>query len=115
MQFERHVAPIERIYFSPYLATAGTGDYLMDEDARKLSLGMLLRGKHELGLSLKNFVLVGYRPSDILAGVAAGEQTNSLLSANICNELAGIDYLPVRAIKDAIPYLEGADWVLTKR
>jgi len=114
-QFERHAAPVDMVYFSPCLPTAGIGECAKDEDALKLGPGMLLRAKRELGLSLEDSILCSYRPSDILAGVAAGLRTNSLFSAGIFTGLSEIDYLPVGTIKDVISCLEGADSALTMR
>lgn len=111
-QFEMHDATIDRVYFSPYHPTAGIGDYRKDEDTRKPGPGMLLKAKLELGLSLEESVLVGDRPSDILAGFAAGVRTNILLSTDIFPELSGLDYLRVRTIKDVIPCLECVDSAL---
>ncbi|NBT76387.1 MAG: HAD family hydrolase [Betaproteobacteria bacterium] len=110
-QFEKHGAPIDRVYFSPYHPTAGVGKYRKDEDTRKPGPG----AKHELGLSLEDSVLVGDKPSDILAGITAGVGTNVLFSDNTFVELAGLDYLPVRELKDVIPCLEGAVTTLAQR
>jgi D-glycero-D-manno-heptose 1,7-bisphosphate phosphatase len=114
-QFEKHGAPIDRVYFSPYHPTAGVGKYRKDEDTRKPGPGMILKAKHELGLSLEDSVLVGDKPSDILAGITAGVGTNVLFSDDTFFELAGLDYLPVRALKDVIPCLEGAVTTLAQR
>jgi D-glycero-D-manno-heptose 1,7-bisphosphate phosphatase len=107
-QFEKHGAPIQRVYFSLYHPTAGVGKYRKDEDTRKPGPGMTLRAKHELGLSLEDSVIVGDKPSDILAGITASAGTNVLFSDDTFVELAGLDYLPDRALKDVIPCLEGA-------
>ena len=107
-QFEKHGAPIDRVYFSPYHPTAGVGEYRKDEDTRKPRPGMILKAKRELSLSLENSILVGDKPTDILAGIAAGVQKNVLFSDDAFAELAGLDYLPVRALVDVIPCLEGA-------
>ena len=114
-QFEKHGAPIDRVYFSPYHPTAGVGEYRKDEDTRKPGPGMILRAKRELGLSLENSILVGDKPSDILAGITAGVRTNVLFSDDAFAELAGLDYLPVRALKDVIPCLEGAFTALAQQ
>ncbi len=114
-QFEKHGAPIDRVYFSPYHPTAGIGKYRKDEDTRKPGPGMILRAKRELGLSLEDSILVGDKPSDILAGITAGVRTNVLLSDDTYVELMGLDYLPVRALKDVIPCLEGAVAALAQR
>lgn len=76
---------------------------------------MILRAKRELGLSLDDSVLVGDKPSDILAGITAGVRTNVLFSDDAFAELAGLDYLPVRALKDVTPCLKGAVTALAQR
>ena len=107
-QFERRGATIDRVYFSPFHPTSGIGEYMRDEDTRKPGPGMILRAKLELGLSLEDSVLIGDKPSDILAGIAAGVKTNVLFSNDVFPELAGIDYLAVPNLKDAIACLDGA-------
>ncbi len=114
-QFQKHGAPIDRVYFSPYHPTAGIGEYRKDEDTRKPGPGMILRAKRELGLSLENSVLVGDKPSDILAGITAGVRTNILFANDAFAELAGLNYLTVRTLKEVIPCLEGAVAALTQR
>lgn len=114
-QFEKYGAPIDRVYFSPYHPTAGIGKYRKDEDTRKPGPGMIIRAKRELALSLEDSVLVGDKPSDTLAGIAAGVRTDILFSDDTFVELAGLDYLPVRVLKDVIPCLEGAVTALAQR
>lgn len=107
-QFERRGAPIDKVYFSPYHPTAGIGEYRQDENTRKPGPGMLLRAHHELGLSLKDSILIGDKPSDIQAGGAAGVGLNILFSDESPTALAGIRYVAVHRLRDAISYLEGA-------
>lgn len=106
-QFERRGAPIDKVYFSPFHPTAGVGEYRKDEDTRKPGPGMIFKAKHELGLSLEHSILIGDKPSDIQAGLAAGVGLNILYSDDVYPELAGLPYLPLRALEDAIPYLTG--------
>jgi D-glycero-D-manno-heptose 1,7-bisphosphate phosphatase len=105
-QFEKHGAPIDKVYFSPYHPLAGIGNYRKNEETRKPGPGMILAAQRELGLSLEDSILVGDKPSDILAGIAAGVQTNVLFSNNKFTELVGLDYLRVQALKEVIPCLK---------
>ncbi|MFC5299806.1 D-glycero-alpha-D-manno-heptose-1,7-bisphosphate 7-phosphatase [Azospira restricta] len=114
-QFERQGAPIDKVYFSPYHPTAGIGEYRQDEDTRKPGPGMILRAHRELGVSLEKSILIGDKPSDIQAGVAAGVGLNILFSNESPAALEGLRYVPVRTLKDAISCLEGAGTALALR
>ncbi len=114
-QFQKHGAFIDRVYFSPYHPTAGIGEYRKDEDTRKPGPGMTLGAKRELGLSLENSVDVGDKQSDILAGITARVRTNILFASDAFAELAGLNYLMVRALKEVVPCLEGAVAALAQR
>jgi D-glycero-D-manno-heptose 1,7-bisphosphate phosphatase len=81
-QFDQNDAHIDRVYFSPFHPTEGIGEYRRQEETRKPGPGMILRAQSELGLSLKQSVLIGDQPSDVLAGFAAGVGTNILLSCD---------------------------------
>lgn len=105
-EFDRQKASIDKVYFSPYHPTAGVGIYRQDEDTRKPRPGMILKAQQEFNLSLANSILIGDKSSDIQAGVAAGVRLNILFSSASHPELAGADYLPIQALKDAIPYLD---------
>lgn len=59
---------IDKIYFCPH----GIND---DCDCRKPKPGMLLRGKQELNLDMKNSYMIGDMTSDIKAGENAGTKT----------------------------------------
>lgn len=97
---------MDKVYFSPYHPTAGIGVYRQDEGTRKPRPGMILKAQQKFNLSLPNSVLVGDKSSDIQAGVAAGVGMNLLFSAVCEPELAGVDHVPIQALKDAIPYLD---------
>lgn len=114
-QFEQRGAPIDKVYFSPYHPTAGIGEYRKVEDTRKPGPGMIFRAERELGLSLRRSILIGDQPSDIQAGIAAGVGRNLLFSSDVYPELAGLPYIPVGALKEAIDWLDGAAAVLATR
>lgn len=108
-QFEQRGAPIDKVYFSPYHPTAGIGQYRKDENTRKPGPGMILQAHRELDLSLKDSILIGDKPSDIQAGVAAGVGLNILFSNDSPAVLEGLRYVLVSTLKEAIFCLEGAE------
>jgi D-glycero-D-manno-heptose 1,7-bisphosphate phosphatase len=59
------------VYYCPYHPEHGIGDYKADSFDRKPNPGMILRARDELGLSLKDSILVGDKASDIAAAKAA--------------------------------------------
>ena len=78
-QFEAAGAPIDKVYFCPYHAEAGVGEFRRESAFRKPNPGMILQARDEFSLDLAASVLVGDKPSDILAGQRAGVGTNLLL------------------------------------
>ena len=73
-------APIERVFFSPFHPIEGLGKYKKDDFSRKPNPGMILQAQEELGLDLKNSILIGDKSTDIEAGISAGVGTNLYLS-----------------------------------
>lgn len=71
-QFRRRNICIAGVYHCPYHPTGGVGDYRRESYDRKPNPGMLFRAQQDLGLDLKNSVLVGDKISDMEAGRAAG-------------------------------------------
>lgn len=110
-EFDRRGAPIDKVYFSPFHPTSGIGQFRKFEDTRKPGPGMILKAQHELGLSLPDSVLIGDKPSDILAGNAAGVGLNIIFSNNIYSELENMKYISVGKLVDAIPFLNGVAMV----
>jgi D-glycero-D-manno-heptose 1,7-bisphosphate phosphatase len=81
-RFAAEGAPLARVYHSPYHPVHGVGPYRRDAACRKPNPGMILDARAELGLNLGASVLVGDRPSDVVAGRRAGVGTNLLLRAD---------------------------------
>ncbi len=109
LEFERRGATIDKVYFSPFHPTEGLGFYRQDEDTRKPRPGMILKAQNEFNLSLMKSILVGDKPSDIQAGIAAGVGVNVLFSPNNHTELAGFGHVLVGALRDVITYLENVE------
>ncbi|KRD34052.1 D,D-heptose 1,7-bisphosphate phosphatase [Lysobacter sp. Root916] len=76
--FAAEGAPIDRVYFDPTHPEHGIGDYRRESPMRKPNPGMLLAAAQEFGVSLADSLLVGDKPSDILAGQRAGLATTLL-------------------------------------
>lgn len=108
-EFDRHQAPIDKVYYSPYHPTHGLGKFLKEENTRKPGPGMLLIAQQEFGLSLADSVLVGDKLSDIQAGIAAGVGTNILLSTIPCSELAGVEHVVVNCLEEVTRHFDAQD------
>lgn len=80
-RFEQEGAAIDAVYFCPSHPTEGVGRYRVESSDRKPGPGMILRAAAELNLDLAQSVLIGDKPSDVLAGEAAGVGRLMLLRA----------------------------------
>lgn len=84
---------ITAVYHCPHHPTEAMPRYLRDCDCRKPKPGMLFRASADYGLNLQQCVLIGDRPTDIKAGIAAGISTNVLFGEkNIRPELQGLQF-----------------------
>lgn len=72
LQFIECGGQIDAVYFCPYHPVDGIGEYRIDSDCRKPAPGMFLKAQRELDIDMKSSVLIGDRPSDMQAGLAAG-------------------------------------------
>lgn len=104
-RFAEQDAPIDKVYFSPYHPTEGQGKYKKDDVSRKPHPGMLLQAERELNLDLASSVLIGDKPSDIQAGIAAGVGCNILFEPIEPPELAGVAYKRISSLLDALPLM----------
>lgn len=81
--------------------------YLKDDFSRKPNPGMLFQAREELDLDLSGSILIGDKPSDIQAGIAAGIGINLLFAVDSPTELEGVSYQKIVALRDALPHLVG--------
>jgi D,D-heptose 1,7-bisphosphate phosphatase len=70
--FAAHGAPISAVYHCPHFLTGRIAALAVDCDCRKPKPGLILRARDELGLCLQASVMIGDKPSDILAARNAG-------------------------------------------
>ncbi len=67
-----HGACIDAFYYCPHHATEGVGEYRVECECRKPKPGMLLTAAREWNIDLARSWMVGDKPSDAEAGIAAG-------------------------------------------
>ena len=79
---------IEQVYYCPFHATAGIGEYRQDSFDRKPNPGMILQAEAAFKLDLPGSVLIGDKDSDMTAGRAAGVGYNVLLTPDMAGTAA---------------------------
>lgn len=79
-RFADEGAPIDAVYHCPTHPTEGIGAYRVESPRRKPNPGMFLEARDALGLDLGASILLGDKPSDIDAGLAAGVGLNLWLA-----------------------------------
>jgi D-glycero-D-manno-heptose 1,7-bisphosphate phosphatase len=89
-EFRAQDVYIDQVYFCPYHATHGIGEYKRESIFRKPGPGMILQAAKEFDVNLEKSVLVGDKETDILAGIAAGVGCN-LLYYNVSHEEVSIE------------------------
>lgn len=102
-------AALDAIYYCPHHPEGAVAAYRAVCDCRKPAPGMLLRAAAELGIDLRESVMVGDAPSDIEAGRRAGCRT-VLLRADgdaVADRIAPDHVAPDLAA--------AADWILAAR
>ena len=81
-EFQSNGIIIKKVNFCPHHPQASIDSYKMDCKCRKPKPGMILKAKKEFNLDLKKSILIGDRPSDIQAGIAAGIEKNFWINTN---------------------------------
>lgn len=88
-QFVEEGARLDAVYHCPFHPVHGIGEWKREHEDRKPSPGMLRRAALDLGLDLRNSVLVGDRCADIEAANAAGLRQAFLLAGTEKNGCPG--------------------------
>ena len=99
-EFEREGCPIDEIYFCPTHPQHGLGEYRRESPRRKPNPGMILDAQAAFDVDLASSILIGDKPGDIAAGLAAGIGCNVLLSP-AANEEANPDGPVVHSLGEA--------------
>lgn len=101
-----HGVTLDGVYHCPHLPDAPLAAWRRHCDCRKPAPGMLRRAARDLDLDLSACVMVGDKPSDMLAGRAAG------VAACIRIDHASCDFTDPPADFTCGSLAEGARWLL---
>jgi D-glycero-D-manno-heptose 1,7-bisphosphate phosphatase len=71
-KFAEQGAPITEVYFCPYHAEHGIGEYKKESSDRKPNPGMLLKATEKYQIDLANSIMIGDKESDMEAAKRAG-------------------------------------------
>jgi D-glycero-D-manno-heptose 1,7-bisphosphate phosphatase len=105
-EFARRDAPITGVYFCPFHPEHGVGAYKRDAECRKPNPGMILDAARDFALDLAACVLVGDKPSDIVAGQRAGVGCNVLYAPAPVEDAPAVPV--IRRLNELAPYLSPA-------
>jgi D-glycero-D-manno-heptose 1,7-bisphosphate phosphatase len=105
-----HGVTLDGVYHCPHLPDAPLAAWRRHCDCRKPAPGMLRRAARDLDLDLCACVMVGDKPSDMLAGRAAGVAACIRIAGGIDN--ASHDFTDAPADFTCSSLAEGARWLL---
>lgn len=103
-EFAKEDVELDAVYFCPYHPEHGLGEYRREHQDRKPGPGMLLRAGLELGVDLRDSVMVGDRCSDVGAANAAGLREAFLLTGTEVEGCPGA-YIEVQALAEVETWL----------
>ena len=106
-EFAREGVRLGAVYHCPYHPEHGVGEFRREHEDRKPGPGMLLRAARELGLELRDSVMVGDRCSDVAAANAAGLRQAFLISGTEAARCGG-EYREVKGLGEVEEWLQGA-------
>lgn len=95
---------LDAVYYCPFHPEHGIGEYKREHEDRKPGTGMLLRGSRDLGIELRDSVMVGDRCSDIAAANAAELRQAFLVSGTETVGCRG-NYLEVGSLAEVERWL----------
>lgn len=108
-RFGDHGCRIDRVEFCPTHPQHGIGRYRVDSECRKPRPGMILQAARDFAIDLGQSILIGDKPSDIEAGLAAGVGTTVLFRDPGSGEPGDVrdagQRLTVTDLRDVIPLI----------
>lgn len=78
--YRKNNALIEKIYFCPHHQEGKVKKYKKKCECRKPKPGLLIKASKDLKINLKSSIMVGDKPTDVLAGMESGCKTVLLRS-----------------------------------
>jgi len=103
-RFLAHGVTVSKVYYSPYHPEEAVGRYRRHAWCRKPNPGMLLQAQRELGIAMRESIMVGDKPTDIEAGIRAGIATNIMVAAPDARVACG-DGIVIPSIEGLRAYL----------
>lgn len=77
-EFQKYGFVFDGMYFAPHHPDSKEERYQKGEEFRKPNTGMILQAQKDFNINLAQSVLIGDKPTDILAGLNAGIGRNIL-------------------------------------
>ncbi len=101
-EFQTRNAPLDAIYFCPYHAELGIGEYRRDSPCRKPKPGMLLQAAADHDIHLPASCLIGDRLTDMQAAAAAELSQYWLLGNREQANLPSLNYIEI--LSEVLPF-----------
>ncbi len=98
-EFEARAARIDCVYYCPFHPRYGTGSFLRESAGRKPAPGMFVRAAADWQLDLAASIMVGDKPSDMIAAAAAGVTNLFILDPSAAHDGA----LPISGLREVLP------------
>ncbi|TDK66529.1 D-glycero-alpha-D-manno-heptose-1,7-bisphosphate 7-phosphatase [Sapientia aquatica] len=92
-RFEEEGAPITDVYFCPYHAEHGVGEYKKESLDRKPNPGMLLKAAEKYQIDLSRSIMIGDKESDMEAAGNAGVSGKVIFSLDASENLGSNHYM----------------------
>ncbi|USP14569.1 D-glycero-beta-D-manno-heptose 1,7-bisphosphate 7-phosphatase [Vibrio gazogenes] len=105
--FIDHGVELDGIYYCPHHPEHGLDKYKQACDCRKPQPGMFISARDFLNIDMANSVMVGDKPSDLIAAQAAGVSTSILVRTGkpITEDGESLADVVLASIKDVPAYL----------
>jgi D-glycero-D-manno-heptose 1,7-bisphosphate phosphatase len=112
-QLRRHGATLDAIYYCPHHPQGSVAVYRVVCDCRKPEPGLLLRAAKELGIDLKQSVMVGDTANDVEAGRRVGCRTVLVTAAGAVGLRGDIGDRAGDPVPDhlAATFKEATEWI----
>ncbi len=104
-KFVQEGIEITEVFYSPFHKD-GFGKYKKDSDCRKPRPGMILNAVKKYDIDVKQSIMVGDKPNDVKAGMAAGIEDLFLVSTGAKYDEESIENLPISKIISHIDELK---------
>ncbi|NTU58006.1 MAG: HAD family hydrolase [Chlorobiaceae bacterium] len=102
-EFKRHGGQIDAVYFCPDHPEHGIGAYRRESHYRKPGPGMLLQAASDFDIDMDRSIMIGDKPSDMVAARTAG--VGRLLELVRPDETS--DYVAITGFREALRFIEG--------